>query len=284
MKDKIRRFIPLCISVLTIVVTILLQFAVFSTNDEFKWSEFLPQLVINVFLLVAMAVVWLNSGTDRAKREENSAYRQNSLLYASLIKSISDEKRLGELRNFCDIKTEELRQNKITAKLMSVGIDRDKYDSELRYKSNAELIADNYNARQRRMIRRIKEGHIKVHKIQAMDLMSDSKTTDNCGVNYDERADKAFRVVFRAVKSVLIAFVLAVLVVDPAQDIRSIAAWVMFVMRLFTVAYTAYSAEHEGYTRITETKNKVILRRIAFLHEFKEWGSVPRLNVGKESI
>ena len=75
--------------------------------------------------------------------------------------------------------------------------------------------------------------------------------------------------------------VLALLAIDLARDITNLNAWIMFAMRLFTIVWTAFSSEHEGYARITETKNKVILRRIAFLHEFDEWASVPRLVTGK---
>ena len=69
MKGTIRRLIPFALSAITIAVTLIVQFAVFSINDKFSWSEFLPKLIINIFLLVTTAVVWINSGTDRAKRE-----------------------------------------------------------------------------------------------------------------------------------------------------------------------------------------------------------------------
>lgn len=281
MKDTIRRFIPFALSAITIAVTLIVQFAVFSINDKFSWSEFLPKLIINIFLLVTTAVVWINSGTDRAKREEKSAYKTNSGIYAQQIKAVTDDSRLGDLREFCRIKTEEMRSNKITVLLANVGIDRNTYDSALYKLTSIELKGKNYTRRQIRIIRRIQGGRVRVKPIRAMDLLSDSKTNDDCGVNYNEQADKTLRISFRAIRSVFTALILAVLAIDPAQDIANIAAWVMFFMRLFTIVWTAYSSEHEGYARITETKNKVVLRRIAFLHEFEEWSRVPKLSKGK---
>ncbi|MDE7406489.1 MAG: hypothetical protein K2M89_06425 [Clostridiales bacterium] len=280
MKESIRRFIPLAISAVTIIVTLIVQFAVFSINDEFSWSEFLPNLIINIFLLVTTAVVWINSGTDRAKREENSAYKINAGIYAKQIAAVTADNRLGELREFCRIKTEEMRDNKITVLLANVGIDRNTYDSALCKLTRIELKGKNYTRRQIRTIRRIQDGRVRVKPVRAMDLLSDSKTPDDCGVNYDEQTDKALRISFRALRSVFIALISALLAIDPAQDITNIAAWVMFFLRLFTIVVTAYNSEHEGYARITETKNKVILRRIAFLHEFDEWAGTPRLNKG----
>lgn len=281
MKENIRRYIPLTISAVTIIVTLILQFAVFEINEKFDWSKFLPPLAINIFLLVSTSVVWINAGTDRAKREDKSAYKNNSALYAEQIKKVTDNNKLGELRAFCKVKTNEARDARITVVLANVGIDRSLYESTLKHLTKTQLKADGYNRRQIRAINGVKNGRVRVASIRAMDLMSDSRTLDDCGVNYDEQADKARRISFRAVRSIFTALVLAMLSIEPAQDITSISAWVMFFMRLFTIVFTAYSSEHEGYARITETKNKVILRRIAFLHEFDEWASVPRLVTGK---
>lgn len=271
MKENLKRFIPFALSALTIGVTLIIQFAVFSINEKFDVSEFLPKLIINIFLLVTTAIIWINSGTDRAKREEKSTYKTNSATYAQKIQKVTDENKLGELREFCRVKTEEIRDNKITALLASVGIDRKTYDSELYKLSRSKLVEEGYNRRQIRVVERIKNGKVKVKAVRAMELISDRKTPDDCGVNYDEQADKAARISFRALRAIFTALVLAALVIEPAQDITNIATWVMFFMRLFTIVWTAYSSEHEGYARITETKNKVILRRIAFLHEFDEW-------------
>lgn len=270
MKDGIKRMIPIIISGVTILITLIVQFAVFSVNDEFNWAEFLPQLFINIFLLVTTAVIWINAGTDRAKREEKSAYKDNATIYAKKIKDVTDGGRLGELREFCRMKTEELREQKITTLLANVGIDRHNYDTELRTANITEL-EQRYERRQIRVIRRIQSGRVRVKTVRAMDLLSDSKASDDCGVNYDEQTDKALRISFRAVRSIFTALLLAVLAIDPAQDIMNIAAWVLFFTRLITIIWTAYSAEREGYSRIVETKNKVMLRRIAFLCEFDEW-------------
>lgn len=278
MRYNVRRIIPIVISSLTIVVALVLQFAVFCVKDRFSWSEFAPQLVINLFLLITTAVLWINSGTDRAKREEKSAYKDNAAVYATKIKEITDESKLCDLRTFCRIKSDTMRDDKITAQLASVGIDRKMYDSSLRTVTKQQLQSDGYTNRQIRAIEYVRSGRVRVKPIHYIDLMSDSKSADDCGVNYDERADKAVRIVSRALRAVFTAVVLAMLSIEPAQDIANISAWVMFFLRLFTIVWTGYSSEHEGYARITETKNKVILRRIAFLHEFTEWASLPRLN------
>ena len=281
MKEGIRRAVPIIISALTIVVALIIQFAVFSVNEHFNWSEFLPKLVINIILLVATAVVWINAGTDRAKREKESAYRTNAELYAVQIKKVTEDNRLSELRAFCRIKTNEVLDSKINMTLANVGIDRKLYDDTLKELTDKQLKDDGYTRKQRQVVNSIKNGGVRVTPIRAVNLTSDSESLDDYGVNYNEKKDKAKRISWRAVRAAIMALILAVLSIEPALDIKNIAAWAMFLMRLFTIVWTAYSAEHEGYTRITETKNKVFLRRIAFLHEFDEWAKVPRLNNGE---
>lgn len=281
MREYIKRFIPIAISAFTVVVTFFLQFTVFSISSEFSWSEFLPQFAINMFLLVTTAVLWLNSGTHRAKNEKHSAYKDNLELYAARIKKITDDDKINDLRAFCKKKTEEILDNKITTFLANVGIGRTLYESTLKSLSAEELKSDGYTRRQIRAIERVRNGRVRVKPIHYMDLMTNSKTSDDCGVNYDERADKAVRVTFRAVRAAVMTLVLALIGIDLVQDIANMSVWVMFFARLFNIIWTAYSSEHEGYVRISETKNNVILRRIAFLHEFDGWSSVPKLNKGK---
>lgn len=281
MKANIKRIAPFAVSGLMVVTILLLQFTVVTVNKQFNWREFLPQLVINTVLIASTAVIWLNSGTDRAKSQEKSAYKDNSAVYAAQIKKVTDGGQLGNLRTFCKLKTEQIRNEKITVLLANVGIDRHLYDSTLKDMDKLELVKENYTSRQIRAITRVREGRVRVKPVNAMDLLSDSRTVDDCGVNYNERADKSIRISVRIGRSILTALALALFVPDLAKDITSIAAWAMFFLKLCTIVYTAFSSEREGYNRITETKNKVILRRIAFLHEFDEWASVPKLNKGK---
>ena len=281
MKDNIRRIIPFVISGLTIIVTFVLQFVALDFDRAFSWSDFLPQFFINLFLLITTSVIWLNSGTDRAKNDDKSAYKQNVAIYAMQIKKLTDDGRLADLRAYCKVKTDELLDSKITTVLANVGIDRKLYENTLKTLSVAKLKQDGYTRRQIRTIEHVRNGRVRVTPIHYMDLLCDSRTMDDCGVNYDERSDKTLRISFRAVRSAVMTLVLALLAIDLARDITNLNAWIMFAMRLFTIVWTAFSSEHEGYARITETKNKVILRRIAFLHEFDEWASVPRLVTGK---
>lgn len=283
MKDFLRRSAPFIISGLTIVVTFVLQFVVLGFDREFAWSEFLPQFFINMFLLVTTSVVWLNSGTDRAKMEEGSAYKQNSTIYANKIKTITDKQQLGRLREFCDFKSDEMLTNKENTKLLNVGIDRATYET-IKNKPAAELKKAGYSFRQRRMVRIIREGRVRVRKIKAVEIMSNSQTYDDCGVNYDENLDKTARISFRVVKSAVMTLVMALLVIDLATGITDKTSWILFAMRLFTIVWTAFSSEHEGYARITDTKNKVILRRITFLHEFNEWDGVPKAAPNEEKL
>lgn len=274
MKDNIQRALPFAISGLMVVTLLIIRFTVLKTNDEFAVDEFVPQLLVNLFLIVTTSIVWLNSGSERAKSQEKSAYKDNSRLYAEYIKKITDSERLGVLRKFCDIKTAEMLDNKITVMLANVGIDRKTYDVELKNQTVEQLKADGYKYRQRRVIARINDGRVRVKPIRYMELLSDSRSIDEYGVNYDERADKAVRIIFRALRSAVTALALALLAPEPAKNITDIGAWALFLMQVCTIVYAAFSSEREGYTRIAHTKNKVILRRIAFLHEFEEWASV----------
>lgn len=278
MKDTIRRAVPFLISLLTVTVLLLLQFTVLKINENFGLRELLPQVMSNALLIFTTSVVWMNSGTDRAKNVEKSAYRDNSAIFATQLKKVTDNGELSALRAFCKLKTEQMRHDKITALLANVGIDRETYDTTLCDMSGEELKNAEYPLRARIAIRRIQNGKVRIRPIKFMSLVSDSRTFDECGVNYDERADKALRIAFRVVRSLVMALVVALLALEPARDVTNIAAWALFLLKLFMIASTAVSAEREGFVRITETKNKVILRRIAFFHEFDEWAKVPRLN------
>lgn len=273
MKDNIQRALPFAISGLMVITLLIIRFTVLKTNDEFAADEFVPQLMVNLFLIVTMSIVWLNSGSERAKAQENSAYKSNCRLYADHIKKITDNERLGVLREFCDKKTADMLDNKKTVMLASVGIDRKTYDTVLKTLSAKQLKDDGYKYRQRRVIVRINDGRVRVKPIRYMELLSDSRAVDEYGVNYDERADKAVRIIFRALRSAVTALALALLAPEPAKNITDIGAWALFLMQVCTIVYAAFSSEREGYARIAHTKNKVILRRIAFLHEFEEWAS-----------
>lgn len=278
----IKRVIPFAVSGFAIMVLLFLQFTVLSLNDAFLWKEFLPTLAVNITLLVTTAITWINAGTQRAKFQEKSAYKDNAALYGARVKAITDSGQLSQLRAFCKVKSDELLEEKKTVALANVGIDRKIYNSELSGLTEEELIKDGYASRQIKVIRRVKDGKIRVKPINSMDILSDSRTVDGLGINYNERADKTARIAARAVQSVIISTCLALFIPDLADDITNIAAWAMFLLRVYIIIYTAFSSEREGYTRITETKNKVILRRIAFLYEFAEWVQVPKLNIGKE--
>lgn len=281
MKENIRRALPFAISGLMVVTLMIIRFTVLKPNDEFSADEFFPQLFTNLFLIITTSIVWLNSGTERAKAQENSPYKDNSKLYAAHIKHITDAGRLGELRAFCRQKTDEMLDNKITVILANVGIDRNTYNAELKGLTVKQLKAAGYKLRQRRAVMRIIDGRVRVKPIKYMELLSDSKTVNEYGVNYDEQADKAIRITLRALRSAVIALALALLAPEPAQNITDIGVWALFLMQVCTIVVAAFSSEREGYARIADTKNKVILRRIAFLHEFDEWAAVPRLSPGK---
>ena len=280
---QIKRIIPFCISGCVIVLLLLLQFTVLETAEKFSWKEFLPTLAVNIALIVTTAITWINAGTERAKSQEQSAYKDNAAIYGAQIKAVTDAGQLSQLKAFCKAKTEQMREEKINVSLANVGIDRHLYDSTLNVMTDEALIKDGYNRRQIKAIRRVKNGKIRVKPISSIDILSDSRTVDGIGVNYNEHADKSIRILIRTFKAVIISVFLALFVPKLAEDITSIAAWGMFLLKCYTIIYTAFSAEREGYARITETKNKVILRRIAFLHEFEEWASVPKLNKGRDN-
>ena len=158
MKDNIRRIIPFVISGLTIIVTFVLQFVALDFDRAFSWSDFLPQFFINLFLLITTSVIWLNSGTDRAKNDDKSAYKQNVAIYAMQIKKLTDDGRLADLRAYCKVKTDELLDSKITTVLANVGIDRKLYENTLKTLSVAKLKQDGYTRRQIRIIERVRNG------------------------------------------------------------------------------------------------------------------------------
>lgn len=281
---QLKRFIPFAISAFSIVVLLLLQFAVLEANENFSWKEFLPTLLVNITLLITTAITWINAGTERAKSEEHSSYRANVEVFGKQVKEITDEGKLQQFRAFCEVKTDDLLKEKIAVTLANVGVDVKTYSSTLSKMTADELYKVNYTKRQVKAIQRVREGKIRVKPISSIDILSDSRTVDGVGVSYNEHADKGVRIAIRAFKSVLISTFLALCVPDLADDVTNIAAWAMFFLRCYTIIYTAFSSEREGYARVIDTKNKVTLRRIAFLNEFAEWAKIPKLNVGKKTM
>lgn len=277
-----KRFIPFAISGFSIVVLLLLQFTVLKANENFSLREFLPALLVNITLLITTAITWINAGTERAKSQEKSAYKENAKIYGEQIQGITDAGQLSQLRAFCEIKTRDLLEEKKAVSLSNVGVDYNVYKTTLAVLNIDELVKLGYTKRQIKAISRVRDGKIRIKPISSIDILSDSRTVDGVGVNYDERADKSVRIMIRAFKSVIISTFLALCVPSLAENVTSVAAWAMFMLRCYTIIYTAFSSEREGYARITDTKNKVILRRIAFLHEFAEWVEVPKLNPGQE--
>lgn len=278
--DKIKRAMPFLISGLMILTLFVIRFVVFRMNEAFDVNQFFTNLIVNIFLLVSMALTWMSSGTDRAKREEKSAYRANTVAYGKKIDEITRNGQLNLLRVFCAQKTDEMREKAETATLTRVGIDRAVY-ADLKALTVAELKKKGYLKRQIRAVRRVAEGRVKVRPIELLELLTDSKGKGDYDVHYDERADKAARTGFRVLKSVVMGAWFALAAPALSQDILNIEVWALFCFQLFTIAWTAWSAEREGYGQIAEVKNKVILRRISFLDEFNEWVKVPKLGEGK---
>lgn len=278
--DKIKRAMPFLISGLMIVTLFVIRFVVFRMNKAFDANQFFTNLIVNIFLLVSMALTWMSSGTDRAKREEKSAYRSNTAAYGKKIDEITHNGQLNLLRVFCGQKTGEMRERKETEVLTRAGIDRAVYH-DLKALTASELQAKGYARRQIRAIRRVAEGRVKVRPIDLLELLTDSKGRDDYDVHYDERADKVARTGFRVLKSVVMGAWFALAAPALSQDVMNVEVWALFCFQLFTIAWTAWSAEREGYGQIAEVKNKVILRRISFLDEFHEWVKVPKLQEGK---
>lgn len=278
--DKIKRAMPLILSGIMVITVFIIQFIVVSFKDEFRWNEFLSQLAVNLFLLVATAIIWMNAGTDRAKSEEPSSYSDNCAAYSKKVAAVSDNGQLRALRDFCHVKTEEARADKMRRMLNSVGLDTEDY-AKKKNTDKKTLLQDGLTRRQIRMIRRIRDGRVHVRPIQVMELMADSKGKSEYEIAYNEDADKAVRLMMRAVKSVVMATVLALLAFDLSSNIKDLTVWALFFFKLLTILFTAFSAEREGYLQIAQTRNRVILQRIEFLNEFEEWVNVPRLNPAK---
>ena len=278
--EKVKRAMPLVLSGIMVITVFMIQFIVVSFKDGFRWNEFLSQLAVNLFLLVGTAIIWMNAGTDRAKTEEPSAYSDNCAAYSKKVTAVSDNGRLRALRDFCRAKTEEMRREKIRRMLNSVGLDTDDYAAK-KNASAADLRRDGLSRRQRHMIRKIRNGRVHVRPIQVMELMADSKGKNEYEIAYNEDADKAVRLVLRAIKSVVMATMLALLAFDLSSNIKDLTVWALFFFKLLTILYTAVSAEREGYLQIAQTRNRIILQRIEFLNEFEEWAKVPLLNESK---
>lgn len=272
--DKLKRAMPFIITGIMIAAAFIIRFMVIRPSDMKDVGSFWLTLGVNAAIIVAMALTWMASGTDRAKSEENSSYKKNSAEYSKRIGELEKESRLTQLTEFCKQKTQELLDKRINALLAAVCIDRNRYDSELKAKTAEQLCEGGLNKKQIRTIERIRDGRVKVRPLNAMELMTNNKARAGYDVHYDENAEKAVSIAIRVIKSIVTGAALALISVQLAANITDLSVWAMFLMQLFTIAFTSWSSEREGYEQIAVTKNGVILRRIMFLNMFSEWAKV----------
>lgn len=274
--ERVKRALPFLLTGLLVITLFVVQFVVFTPNGTADMKAFWTRLAINVFLLVTAAFIWWGGGMDQAKQEEKSAYRTNSTLYGKKVSAMADDGRLRQFREYCKQKTDELRTSKEKAQLLRVGIDRKQYE-ELKSLTVEELRQKGYISKQIRAIRKVREGRVKVREINPMELMTDSKARDEYDVHYDEKAERTAWTVRRVIRATVTAAFMAFLMPGLSEGITNITVWSMFLLQLLTITCTAFRAYRDGYIEIAETKNKIILRRIALLDEFEEWAAVPRL-------
>lgn len=277
--DKLKRAMPFIITGIMIAAAFIIRFMVIEAN-EMRGASFWLTLGVNAAIIVAMALTWMASGTDRAKSETDSPYKKNSAEYSRRIAELERDSRLTQLTEFCKQKTQELLDKRINALLAAVCIDRNRYDGELKAKTAEQLAAEGLNKKQISTIERIRDGRVKVRPLNAMELMTNNKSREGYDIHYDETAEKAVSIGIRVAKSIVTGAALALISVQLASNITDLSVWAMFLMQLVTIAFTAWSSEREGYEQIAVTKNAVILRRIMFLNMFSEWATVPRLQAG----
>lgn len=281
MMGKVKRAMPFIITAIMVAAAFIIRFMVIEPNTT-RGAGYWLTMGLNAAIIVAMALTWMASGTDRAKSETDSPYKKNSAEYSRRIAELERESRLTQLTEFCKQKTQELLDNRINAQLASVCIDRATYESTLKRMTAEQLMADGYSKKQVRVIERIRDGRIKVRPLNAMELMTNNRAKQGYDVHYNENAEKAVSIAVRVVKSVVTGAALALISFDLASNITDLTVWAMFLMQLGTIAFTAWSSEREGYEQIATTKNQVLLRRIMFLNMFSEWARIPRLEAGKE--
>lgn len=273
MQEKLKRAMPLIISGIMIVLILLIEFVTMRGRDQIDVNSFIVSMVINAAIIVCTAVAWMTSGTDRAKRDESLDYSVNIRRYSEAVTEIHEAGKLSKLKAFCELKNTEARERKINAMLSSVYLDRREYEEKYKTMTKRELQGrarqgtdgnpdvlgslgkedmsgrktERLSGRQIRVILRIRQGKIRFRENRVQELMTNSKTRDDYGIHYDERLDKSLRLSIRVVKSVMIGAVLAFLIPDLSNRITDLTAWVMFVLKLITIVYTAWSAEREGF-------------------------------------
>lgn len=279
--QKLKRAMPFIITGIMVAAAFIIRFMVIRPSDMEDVKSFWLTLGVNAAIIVAMALTWMASGTDRAKTEADSAFQRNSAEYSRRIAALEKESKLTQLTEFCRQKTRELLDEKINARLAAVCIDRNRYDSELKDKTAEQLASEGLNKKQIQAVERVRDGRVKVRPLNAMELMTNNKARAGYDVHYDENAEKAVSIAVRVAKSIVTGAALALISVQLASNITDLSVWAMFLMQLFTIAFTSWSSEREGYEQIAVTKNAVILRRIMFLNMFSEWAEVPRLEEGK---
>lgn len=278
--EKLKRAMPFIITGIMVAAAFLIRFMTIKPSNMQDVTSFWLTLGTNAAIIVAMALTWMASGTDRAKSETDSPYKKNIAEYSRRIGELERESKLTQLTEFCKFKTRELLDAKINARLASVCIDRACYDARLKDMTAEALTEAGYNKKQMRTVERIRGGKVRVRPLNAMELMTNNKARSGYDIHYDERAEKAVSVAVRVIKSIVTGAALALISFELASNISDPSVWAMFLIQLVTIAFTAWSSDREGYEQIATTKNKVILRRIMFLNMFTEWATAPRLQAG----
>ena len=272
-RNWVIKAMPFFITALMITVILFIELMRVGIADNVDYNEVLTKFIINCIIIVSMAITWSGSGSLRAKNQQGSPYSENVKRYSSEIDYIGKNGKLTALKIFCEEKTKEKLQIKSTKLLNSVSIDYNVYLNQLRSLSVEDLKKKRCTKKQIRIIEKIRKNKIKVKKINVMELMTDSSMSDEYDIHYNEYSASAKMLLYRIFKSALTAIILSLITIEPFQNITDLTYWTTFIMKLVTIIYTAFSAEKEGFKRIAETKNKVILKRLEFINLFKEWES-----------
>lgn len=273
MRDRLKLAMPWVVSAFILIATVAVQCVALSAKLDVLSPGFWTNLAVNVGIIGIVAIVWLYAGRDKAGRlseDGNKTPYQYALDdYGAEVNRVQ-EGHITEFTEYCEKKTEELRHRKELALLHSVCLEWEQFE-ELKGKAKKEL-RKKLTRKQVAAVRKVAERKVKIKPVNPIEILTDSKIKDEYGygVHYNENADVATMMALKIAQSIVMSFVLAVLVVQVTENIRSLDVWVMFAMKLALVVSNAWSGYITGYGLVAERKKKVLRKRVDFIKMFFE--------------
>lgn len=262
--------VPYLLSLLVIAVAVIFQFTEQSFNKSIDFNSLFAKWVVTSVQLVAMRIIWVPAGKDKIRLDATSPFYKNARAYANVVKGVTDHKLNEKFKDYCQLESDRLRDEKKKGILQNAGLELEQYE---KYKTASIKImrGAHLTLAQIMAIKKVYRG-IKVKPINPITLATDApvKHHYSLGLEYNEKLEEGGRTAYKVISKLISALCFSLLMLDLADDITSVAAWAMFVSQVAMMCVAAWGGYNDGIEQLAVRKNGVYKRRILFYKSFFE--------------